>query len=333
MSRPLTVVFLFVALSGCRGPGEPSSGDQEGNPYLRCAPPADDGIKESFKLAPLTIERDGYEMEIRGIERGVVILGLISGINEPNGATVANIGYFLDRFKAAGAQAVVVAGGVGLTAREVEQNLAALAAAPVPVLISPGAQESFDVLRQAILSLRKRYRQLIDLTLVRRVRLGHVSLISLPGYHNAFYLEAKERGCAYEPGDLADVVALAKGERCAVLVSASPPRGIGARAVDRGRGGVNIGDPALARELDAAGIRFGLFGHVYEAGGQATLADGSSPVAAGVWSDALFVQAGAADAVPLSLVSGGRSVGMAQIVEFSGPRGRYRTIMAQPIKR
>jgi hypothetical protein len=160
-----------------------------------------------------------------------------------------------------------------------------------------------------------------------------VTLVSLPGYHNAFYLEAKERGCAYESGDLADVRALARGERCPVLISASPPRGRSARAVDRGRGGVNIGDPALAALLGEASIRFGLFGHVYESGGHGTNADGTTALAAGVWSDSLFVQAGAADAVPLSLVNGGRSVGMAQIVEFSGPRGRYRTIMAQAASR
>ncbi|MBW2276676.1 MAG: hypothetical protein JRF63_04235 [Deltaproteobacteria bacterium] len=272
-------------------------------------------------------------MEIRGIQRGTVILGLMAGIHEPNPVTLRNIEFFLDRFKAAGAQAVVVSGGVGLAEDEVSANLKALAAAPVPVLVSPGAQESYDVLRATIGKLRKKNPQLVDLTQVRRVRLGHVTLISLPGYYRAFYLEAKERGCAYEPGDLADITTLASGERIPVLISASPPRGSSERAVDRGRGGVNIGDPALRGMLGKAGIRFGLFGHVYESGGQATLADGATPLAAGVWTDSLFVQAGAADAVPLSLVSGGRSVGMAQVVEFTGPRGRFRTIMAQPAGR
>jgi hypothetical protein len=290
----------------------------------------DDGVRESFKLAPLIVERDGYDMEIRGLERGTVILGLLAGVHEPNPATLRNVSFFLDRFKAAGVQAVVVVGGVGLTEDEVSGNLAALAAAPVPVLVSPGAQESYDVVRSTIGRLRRKTPQLVDLTQVRRIRVGHVTLISLPGYYNPFYLEAKERGCAYEGGDLADVAKLANGERLPVLVSASPPRGRSERAVDRGRGAVNIGDPALPTMLEDAGIRFGLFGHVYESGGQATLADGATPLAAGVWTDSLYVQAGAADAVPLSLVNGGRSVGMAQVVEFSGPRGRFRMITAQP---
>lgn len=329
MSRSTCLLAAILLLGGCRGPGEPSSGEQKGSPYLRCAPPVDDSGRESFKLPPLIVERDGYDMEVRGIERGTVILGLVAGIHEPDPATLGNIAFFLDRFKAAGAQAVVVVGGVGLAREEVQRILEALSAAPVPVLLSPGAQESYDVLRGTIASMRKARPQLVDMTLVRRVRLGHVTLISLPGYHNPFYLEAKERGCAYEPGDLSDIKSLASGERLPVLISASPPRGRSERSVDRGRGGINIGDPALGSMLSGAGIRFGLFGHVYESGGQATLDDSSSPVADGVWSDSLFVQAGAADAVPLSLTNGGRSVGMAQVVEFSGPRGRYRTIMAQ----
>jgi len=110
-----------------------------------------------------------------------------------------------------------------------------------------------------------------------------------------------------------------------VILAASPPRGSGPKAVDRGRGGVNIGDPALTGMLRARGIGFGLFGHVYEAGGQATLADGATPLGEGVWQDSLFVQAGSAGAVPVQLVGGGRSVGMAQIVEITGQRARFRS--------
>lgn len=333
MSRSMLPLVAVVLVIGCRGPGEPSSGEQKGSPFLRCAPPIDDGGRESFKLPPLVVERDGFDMEVRGIERGTVILGLIAGIHEPTPANLGNIAFLLDRFKVAGVQAVVVAGGVGLAREEVQRILEVLSSAPVPVLVSPGAQESYDILRETIAAMRKARPQLIDMTLVRRIRLGHVTLISLPGYHNPFYLEAKERGCAYESGDLSDIESLARGERLPVLISASPPRGRSERSVDRGRGGINIGDPVLAGMLGRAGIRFGLFGHVYESGGQATLDDGASPIADGVWSDSLFVQSGAADAVPLSLTNGGRSVGMAQIVEFSGPRGRYRTIMAQSTKR
>jgi hypothetical protein len=193
--------------------------------------------------------------------------------------------------------------------------------------VSPGAGESYDALNAVFKRLHEKKAQLVDMTAVRRVRIGHVTLISLPGYANAFYLEAKERGCAYEAGDLEDVADLADRDRVNVILAASPPRGKGVAAADRGRGGVNIGDPALAAMLAGKGIRFGLFGHVYEAGGHATLADGATPLGEGVWQDSLFVQAGSAGAVPVQLVDGGRSVGMAQIVELSGGRARFRTAM------
>lgn len=328
ITRAPFIMTMFLFIGACSGPGEPSSGEQEGGPFLRCGPTRDDGVKESFKLAPLVVRRDGYELEVRGIERGVVVLGLLAGINEPNPATMENLTFFLQRFKAAGVQAVVVAGGVGLLKGEMEGILAGLAKAPVPVFISPGAQESLDVFRESIEKAGKKSPQLIDMTVVRRVRMGHISLISLPGYHDAFYLEARERGCSYEPGDLADVASLAKGDRTTVIVSASPPLGKGVHSVDRGRGGVNIGDTALERMLVGAQIKFGLFGHVYESGGQATQEDGKTPAAQGVWHDTLYVQAGAVEAVPLTLVEGGSSVGMAQVVELSGNRGRFRTIFA-----
>ena len=330
-SRRTTNLILGLAAAalalGCRG-GAPGSGEQKGGPYLRCAPTRDPGGAESFRLPPLSLERDGYDLDIKGAGGGTINVGLRAGLDEAIPETLANVAFLLERFRAAGVQAIAVAGGVGLAEADVERNLAALGAAPVPVLVSPGAQESFDAFREAFKKLHAAKPQLIDMTAVRRVRIGHVTLLSLPGYSNAFYLEAKERGCAYEAGDLSDVAALADADRVNALLAASPPRGACACAADRGRGGVNIGDPALAGMLRDKKIAFGLFGHVYESGGHATLADGGTALGQGVWADSLFVQAGAASAVPVELVDGGRSVGMAQIVEFSGKRARFRTVMA-----
>ena len=77
ITRVPFMMTMVLFIGACSGPGEPSSGEQEGGPFLRCAPTHDDGGKESFKLAPLVVKRDGYELEVRGIERGVVVLGLI----------------------------------------------------------------------------------------------------------------------------------------------------------------------------------------------------------------------------------------------------------------
>jgi Icc-related predicted phosphoesterase len=195
-------------------------------------------------------------------------------------------------------------------------------------LVTPGAQENFDLFRKVMAAQRKAHPQLIDMTLVRRVKIGHLTIVSLPGYHKPFYLKAKERGCAYEQADLDATANLFADKGVNVLLSPSPPRGVGAEAVDRARGGINIGDPALTGMLKARKVKFGLFGHVFESGGHATKADGTSAVPAGIWQESLFIQAGSAEALPLSLIGGGRSVGMAQIVSFSAARARFQTVSA-----
>ncbi|MDJ0761408.1 MAG: hypothetical protein QNJ97_00345 [Myxococcota bacterium] len=329
MIRALTLGFLAVAISGCGPADAPDTGSQRGQSFLRCAEPLDDGREETFSLPPLVIQRSGYDVAIREIKRSLVVLGLLAGISQPIKATLENLDFFLEQFKGAGVQAILVAGGVGTLSTEVVPILDRLATAPVPILLVPGASENFDVFRRAIRQKRKTSPQLLDMTRVRRVRIGNHTIVSLPGYYRPYYLTAGERGCAYDIDDIEKTASLFEKGRINVVLSPTPPRGQGERAVDRSRVGVNIGCPDLPHMLKASGVRFGLFGYAVESGGHATLDDGETAVAPGVWRDGLFVQAGASEAVPITLVGQGRSVGMAQIVELSGARARYRTILAQ----
>ena len=324
------LALLLVAASGCRSADEPKSGEQHGEDFLRCAEPYDDGSVERFRLPPLVVERDGYDVTIQGIERGLVVLGVMAGMNEPTEATIKNIAFFLEQFKAAKVQAILIPGGLGLPPEHVEALLGQLASAPVPVLVCPGAGESLDVFRKQITKKRQKNPQILDMTRVRRVRIGNVNIVSLPGYRRAFYLKAGERGCAYDKKDLTTTASLFQERLTNVLLSPTPPMGAGEHAVDRGRGNVNMGDRDLAEILNGNGIPFGLFGYVVESGGHATAMVGFTPARPAVWKDSLFLQAGSAEALPVSLIGGGRSVGMAHIVEFSGNRSRYRTLFATP---
>jgi hypothetical protein len=79
----------------------------------------------------------------------------------------------------------------------------------------------------------------------------------------------------------------------------------------------------------AVGVALGAFAHVDESGGRAqgSIPDGGvGSVAENVWTDRLWVNAGAADAVPHSMVKGGTSRGQAALVEFSDGRLRYKVI-------
>jgi Icc-related predicted phosphoesterase len=324
------LALCLVSAVGCRSSDEPKSGDQHGEDYLRCADPYDDGQKEIFRLPPLVVERNGYDVTVQGIERGLVVLGVIAGITEPTVATAQNIAFFLEQFKAAKVQAILVPGGLGLLPEHAETIVKLLASAPIPVLVTPGAEENLDVFRTVIAKQRQKNPQILDMTRIRRVRIGNVNIVSLPGYYRAFYLKAGERGCAYDIKDLGQTASLFIDRLTNVILSPTPPRGTGEHAVDRGRGDVNIGDKELTEVLESNEIKFGLFGYVSESGGHATAMDGSTATRPAVWKDSLFLQAGSAEALPVTLIGGGRSVGMAHIVEFSGNRGRYRTIFATP---
>jgi Icc-related predicted phosphoesterase len=274
------------------------------------------------------VERIGLNMTIHGIKRGLIVLGVISGVAAPSARTFRNLDFFMEQFREAGAQALLIPGDVGQNESQMTAVLERLAKAPVPILVTPGAQENFDVFRRVMQKKRTAYPQLVDMTRVRRVRLGHISIVSLPGYYKPFYLFAGERGCGYREEDLKKTTTLFNNKGPTVLLAPSPPRGTGEGAVDRGRGGINIGDPALFDTLESGNISFGIFGHVYESGGHATHSDGRTPVAPGIWHQSLFVQAGSAEALPTTLVGEGRSSGMAQIVEFSAARSRFRTLYA-----
>lgn len=328
MLTMMAVVF-GCCVSGCRA-DQPSSGSKKGHNFLRCAEPKDDGTEQSWTLPPLELSRRGHTLDIRGLPGTRVVLGALAGIAEPTAENLANIDRALAVFRDAGTSAIVVAGGVGRNSAQMAAILERLAQAPVPVLVVPGSQESFDELRQTMNAASTAHPQLIDMTRVRRVRIGGATILSLPGHHNPFYLEAKERGCAYTVADIEATLALAEEKRDNILISPTPPRGVGSAAVDRGRGDVNIGDSDLGSALTNSLISFGLFGYVYESAGHGTQADLTTPVPESVSSSSLMLQLGAVEAVPMALSGGGRLAGVAHIVEVAGRSAKFRTISLAP---
>lgn len=329
-AKILFISTLFpILLWGCKSSEAPSSSHKNGNDFLKCADVGADSKLEKISLPPLTLVRDGQDLKISGIANSIVSVGLLSGIHEITPKTEQNINHFLDQFRASKVQAIIVVGGVGKTEKQISKTLQTLAKAPIPILITPGAQESFGALKSSFKTLQKKHPQLIDMTKVRRVFIKHVNFISLPGYFNPFYLEARSQGCSYEKKELQQIAEFAMADKTNVLLSATPPKGKGPASPDMGRGSVNIGDPELTQTLADSEIKFGLFGHVYESGGNAVAKGKSVPLAPGIWHPSVYLQSGSADAVPVRLVGGGRTAGMAHIVDFSGHRARFKQILAK----
>ncbi len=313
-------------LSACRGSSGLSSGSVDGVDFLRCAASGDDGVREILRLPPLTLERDGAQLKIKGLKSAQVNVGVLAGLAEASPATLENLDYFLARFKEGGVQLIVVVGGLGTAQSDIEGLMQRLGTAPVPILVVPGAEENADVFRALTAKLHKKLPQLVDMTRVQRVEVGKLTFVSLPGAGKPFYLNADERGCGFDPGDLNAVLSSFDDEGVQVILSPTPPRGSGEWAVDRTRAGVNIGDIALRTALDEKKVRFGVFGYVYEAGGHAVLSDGETEAAAGIWTPSLWLQAGAAEALPMFVVGEGRTAGMAHVVSFSADRARFQRI-------
>ncbi len=326
--RVILFTILLLLSAGCRRSDEPSSSRADGQKFLRCAEPNDDGVNESFNIPPLVLERRGYNLNINGIKSAMVTVGLLAGIAEASAANLANLDFFISGFKEAGAQIIAVAGGIGSTEEDMDKIIQRLTTAPVPILLVPGAEENFDVFRKLVEKHRQTAPQLIDMTRVRQVQAGKINLVSLPGYHKPFYLTAKNRGCAYQKEDVELTGKLFVDKGLNVILSPSPPKGEGVNATDRARGQVNIGDSDLTKMLKERKVRFGMFGHVYEAGGNAVTCDGIAAAPSGIWNECLWIQAGAADALPMFLSGEGRAAGMAQIVSFSADRARYQTLNA-----
>ena len=115
----------------------------------------------------------------------------------------------------------------------------------------------------------------------------------------------------------------AAGDKSVVVLSHGPPKQEGVEALDRTLEQANVGDPALAKLLADAGVKFGVFSNIQEAGGRATNLAGSEILSADEPHDALFLNPGAADSVSWKMNDGSRSVGMAAVLTLDDGKGMF----------
>lgn len=329
LSSLFLVPFLGAVLVTCcrENPDEPTAVEDEGQRFLLCGEIADDRREEVIDAGAVQLKRQGPVLE-RTSKRadGPVRFGILTGVEEWNEPNRHNLIELQRWFAEQQVEALILAGGVGPERESCLNVLKQLASSEVPVLPLIGASADFSGYRRAVAQAQKQHKNIIDLSTARVVDWGPVTLVSLPGYHNPFYLGHRRGGCAYREEDVSALgEAIEDAEGPFLLVAAAPPRGRGPGAIDFARGGVNIGDPALTKMIDARSVPFGVFGHVYEAGGRATSDPaGRHPVRPGQWSKTLYLNPGAAEAVPYDLSGGGRSRGMGAILEIGDDGARFQ---------
>jgi Icc-related predicted phosphoesterase len=294
--------------------------------YERCATLSPDG-----KLKPVSI----FGLKLVPRSGGAVlraespppadrrlVLGVLGDTKEALPATLKHLDRLVAWFRLMGVSAVVVLGGIDASFEGTREVLGRLQRFG-PVLALPGDRES----RSGFQAAAEAHRRVVDLVRVRALSCPRVlGLIAVPGYHLPHHLHAREQGCSYGEEEIRALVPLArKLPAPRVLVAHTPPRGRGARAVDRAFGKVNIGDPKLSRLMREAEIPFGLFAHVHESAGHATTLSGE-PVPERTWSTSLLLNVGSADSVLHEDLEGNWSRGTAALFELEKGRARYRMV-------
>ncbi|MBN2359904.1 MAG: metallophosphoesterase [Deltaproteobacteria bacterium] len=259
-----------------------------------------------------------------------IVVGILSALKDVTPETRANVQRAVAAFKRARVDIVVANGDVALNEFDLEEAMKLLGQTGFPTFVLIGNSEGRGAFNRAFTLAEKEYPNLFNINWVRHVDLGVVDLVSLAGYYNRPFIHQKS-GCHLAPEDVEETGRLvdqlnAKG-RTVVVVSHAPPKSRGADAIDRAEQFGNVGDPEILKLIDERKIRFGLFGHILEAGGRA-----SSDVRLGKPAKPkkkhpqLYVNAGAASAMPWQLLGGKTARGMAMIVTIEASGASYEVL-------
>lgn len=275
------------------------------------------------KFGRVTVTIQGSRAALQGRNQKVTV-GVLSALKDVTPATRKNVARAVAAFRKARVDLVLANGDVALNEFDLEEAMEILGQTGYPTFVLIGNSEGRGAFNRAFLTAEQRHPNLFNLNWVRHVDLGSVHLVSLPGYYNAEFVR-NSAGCSYGATEIEAVGnridAIQTDRKIAVLVAHGPPRSRGEQAIDRAHEWGNVGDPAMADLIEQHDVRYGLFGHILEAGGRAAidvrLGKEARP---GKRYRRLYLNAGTASAMPWQMLNGKTSHGMAAIVTIS-PRG------------
>ncbi len=208
---------------------------------------------------------------------------------------------------------------------DIVEMISALAESGLPVFVIIGNRECKSTFNMALDTLAEDFPNVFNLNFVRRVDLDDVDIISQPGYHDPEYIHCNWDRCLYYESDTLALEELAKEcDDPVLLVSHGPPRQKDRNGIDVVSDGANVGNPWLTRVLEKAGIKFGAFGNIQEAGGKATTLDGSSIITQDTFVDSFYLNPGPADSMRWSMNDGTESRGMAAVIHLVDKKASYK---------
>lgn len=295
------------------------------------------GAHDARLEKPVVYELNGFAYELNGAVAKVTRksarkqpqqrnIGVLNAIKDDTEETRANLDEYLARFKEADVDAIFVGGDTAYDEFELESVLERVATLGVPVYAIIGNTESRGSFNRACMSVHRKKPNLINVDLVRVVDTDGVDFVSLPGYYDQRFTHATG-SCVYKRDDLKSFPSLVEGlDGPVVALSHGPPKQSGKNAIDFVPEAGNAGDPAFTKAIEKAGIKFGIFGHILEAGGKASDPSGATEIKVGTWAEAMYLNPGSANSLPWRMNNGPTSYGMAALLTFEGAKARYEII-------
>jgi len=352
-SRSWVLAAALLALAACKGTAAPppapapapkpapapapkivksqASASVSGRSDPQCIGPIDLAVPAKLTIGGKTVERHGYKLTFPATEKKDTVFGVLGGINEDSGENLVNLAKYVEFFKAEKADAILVVGDIGESVQSIVRVVTPLAETGLPVFAVLGNRECSGHFNDALTALQKTFPNVVNFANVRHVEFGNVDLVSLPGYHDKRYLNCAS-GCQYFKQDVDALVPVAKeAKHPVVLVSHGPPHGATPNALDAATEAGNVGDANLNTLITEAGIPFGVFANIKEAGGRATDLDGQNVIKPEVLSDKLYLNPGAADSVAWAMNDGTQSLGMAATLTVEGKQAKYQVFRAKAL--
>ncbi|HEY1097294.1 MAG TPA: metallophosphoesterase [Myxococcota bacterium] len=333
-------VAAAVAPAAEPEPDHPATwGDVVGFYGTECPPP-------TFTLdEPFTKTINGQTFVIEGTEakrvekqEGPLVIGVLGAIKDATPDTRKNLEKAKAAFKKAKVTLVLMNGDIAETGEitDVVGMIGDVFGDDLPLIVHSGNSEWTSGFSNAIADAEKTHPAFINMNFVRRLDLGGVHLLSLPGWSRRQFV--KQGGCHFDSDDVAAVSATADGLHAlgevVILTAHGPPLGADAMGLDRTFDDGNVGDEDLKNLLERGSVRFGIFGHILEAGGRAT-ADAVThkplPLPQKKPSSSLFVNVGSASSGGVELLNKKTSRGMAAIVTIDPAKGGKGSVVFVPL--
>ncbi|MCX7944425.1 MAG: metallophosphoesterase [Deltaproteobacteria bacterium] len=253
--------------------------------------------------------------------------GVLSGIKDWHPDTQANLKYFINEWKKEQVEGVIIGGDIAYEEDDLSNIMKLFAETNLPIYVVVGNNDSRSEFNRVIRKLSKIHNNIINMDMVRILRGDGFDMISLPGYYDRRYTRGSS-SCTYKPEDAQELVKQSENlNEPIILITHGPMKLEGREAIDYAWEAGNVGDEHLTDALkEARNIKFGIMGHILEAGGRANTIDGKL-IKQGVYSETLFLNPGPAQSLGWKMLDGKTSYGMAATFYLKGKKGKYRILV------